>query len=273
MNVRIAALALLVVAAPAGGHDFWIQPDNFAIDPGSPVSFTFQVGHGKGRERWNNHQRIVALNDFSRGSRRDLRPQLRKGAQFDLAITGMMPGLHIVALQSTHAMSELPAIRFNDYAREEGLVPILAARKAAGTSNRPGREKYSRRAKALVQIGPPTAASQAFATRPIGLKLEIVPDRHPLALGPDRILPLHVLYNGRRLPNATVKLTNLGADERPVAVAVTDRTGRTRFRVPATGTWLLNVVWSEAVRNDPKVDFDTIFSSLTFGDERKPRRR
>lgn len=171
----------------------------------------------------------------------------------------------MIALQSNYAISELPAIRFNDYAREEGLVPILAARKSGGKTNAPGRERYSRRAKALIQVGPATPANQGFATRPIGLKLEIVPERSPYALGATRILPVHVLYNGRRLSNATVKLTNLGADERPVAVMITNRAGRAQFRVPATGAWLLNVVWSEPVRGDPKVDFDTTFSSLTFG--------
>jgi uncharacterized GH25 family protein len=66
------------------------------------------------------------------------------------------------------------------------------------------------------------------------------------------------------LPNATVKLTSLEADERPVATAVTDKFGRASFRIPAKGNWLLNVVWAEPI-NDRQVDFDTTFSSLTFG--------
>jgi uncharacterized GH25 family protein len=117
----------------------------------------------------------------------------------------------------------------------------------------------------MILVGSPDASNQLLATRPIGLKLEIVPDRNPYSLGPSRQLPLHVLYNGRRLPNATVKLTNLEADERPVATAVTDRSGRASFRVPPKGSWLMNVVWAEAVTGDPKVDFETTFSSLTFG--------
>ncbi|MEO7411658.1 MAG: DUF4198 domain-containing protein [Sphingomicrobium sp.] len=264
MKIRIAALGLLMAAAPAVGHDFWIQPIRFQVDPGTPIAATFQVGHGKFRDRWNNNQRIVALNDFLRGVPRDLRPQLRNGASYDLATSGAAPGLHVIAMQSNYATSELPAIRFNDYAREEGLAPILAARKAGGNNNAPGRERYSRRAKALVQVGPVTASNQAFATRAIGLKLEIIPDLNPYALGANRMLPVHVLYEGRRLPNATVKLTNLGADERPVAIAVTDRAGRARFRIPTSGAWLINVIWSEPVR-DPNVEFDTTFSSLTFG--------
>ena len=265
MKIRIAALSLLMIAYPAAAHDFWIQPTRFQVDPGTPIALTFQIGHGKFRDRWNNNKRILSLNDFYRGVPRDLRPQLRNGGSFDLAMSGAAPGLHVIALQSNYATSELPANRFNDYAREEGLVPIQAARKSGGKTNAPGRERYSRRAKALIQVGQSATASQAFATRPIGLKLEIVPDRNPYALGANRMLPVHVLYNGRRLPNATVKLTNLDSDERPVAIAVTDRAGRARFRVPTTGAWLINVIWSEAVRNDPKVEFDTTFSSLTFG--------
>ncbi len=265
MKIRIAALSLSLIAAPSFAHDFWIQPNVFQVEPKTPISFTFQVGHGKFRDRWNNNQRIVAVNDFHGGVRRDLRPQLRTGGNFDLAISGAAPGLHIIAMQSNHATSELPAIRFNDYAREEGLAPILIARKAEGKLNVAGRERYSRRAKALIQVGQVTAANQAFATRAIGLKLEIIPDVSPYALGANRMLPVHVLYNGRRLPGATVKLTNLGADERPVAIAVTDRTGRARFRIPASGAWLINVIWSDRVRDDPKVEFDTTFSSLTFG--------
>ena len=265
MKICIAALSMLMIAVPAPAHDFWIQPTKFQVEPQTAIPFTFQIGHGKFRDRWNNNQRILSLIDFHRGVPRDLRPQLRNGGPFDLIMSGAAPGLHVIAMQTKYATSELPAIRFDDYARAEGLVPIMAARNAAGKTNAPGRERYSRRAKALIQVGQATAANRAFATRPIGLKLEIVPDRNPYSLGANRILPVHVLYNGRRLPNATVKLTNLGADERPVAVMVTDHAGRAQFRVPATGAWLVNVIWSEPVRGDSKVDFDTTFSSLTFG--------
>ncbi|MGI8931798.1 MAG: DUF4198 domain-containing protein [Sphingomicrobium sp.] len=264
MKIRLAGLSLLLLATPALAHDFWIQPQHFRARPGAPLAFNFLVGHGKFRDRWNNNNRIMVLQEFSNRSKRDLRAGLRDGS-VDLVASFATPGLRLIAMQTSHSVSELPAIRFKDYAREEGLAPILAARRRAGTTNSAGREKYSRRAKSMIQIGQPLPTDQALATRPVGLKLEIVPDRNPYALDASRILPVHVLFNGRRLPYATVKLTNLGADERPVAIAVTDKAGRARFRVPATGQWLLNVVWAEPVRGDPKVEFDTTFSSLTLG--------
>lgn len=265
MKFHFAAVPLLLLATPALAHDFWIQPDRFQAAPGGPVSATFLVGHGDARERWGLNDRIILLGDFFNGRRQDRRGQLRSGGSSDLITSFKEPGLHVVGLQTNYATSELPAIRFNDYLKEEGLVPALAARKRDGKTDTVGRERYSRRAKALIQVGRQTAANQFYATRPIGLKLEIVPERNPYALGPSRQLPVHVLYNGRRLANATVKLTSLESDERPVAVVITDKAGRASFRVPPRGNWLLNVVWTEPVTGDPKVDFDTTFSSLTFG--------
>lgn len=265
MKIRIAALALLMISGPAAAHDFWIQPPRFQVEAGAPLQINFLVGHGKARDRWNNNDRIVMIGDFFNGRRADLRGRLSRSGAPDLIARFTAPGLHVVALQSNNAFSELPATRFNDYAKEEGLALITASRLRDGLTRQAGRERYSRRAKALIQVGRAAPANQAVATRPIGLTLEIVPDRNPYFLDKSRMLPLHVLYNGRRLANATVKLTNLDADERPVAVAVTDREGRVQFRVPASGQWLVNVVWGEPVKGDPKAAFSTIFSSLTFG--------
>lgn len=262
---KLAAFSLMLVAAPALAHDFWIQPARFQVAPGVALPVTFQVGHGKFRERWSNNDRITLLGDFFERGRSDRRSHLRSSGPADLVTSFAIPGLHVLGLQTTYAFSELPAVRFNDYAKEEGLALILAARKRSGKTDTPGRERYSRRAKALIQVGRQSGSGQTLATKPIGLKLEIVPERNPYALDSTRMLPVHVLYRGRRLANATVKLTNLRSDERPVAVAVTDRRGQARFRVPASGEWLLNVVWGEPVANDPRVDFDTTFSSLTFG--------
>jgi uncharacterized GH25 family protein len=273
MKVGIVGLSLLLVAAPVVAHDFWIQPERFQVAPSAPLSVTFQIGHGEARERYANNDRIVLLGNFFNGRRLDRRSELRSSGPADLVTRFAEPGLHVLGLQTNHAFSELPASRFNDYAKEEGLVSVIATRQRERKTNRPGRERYSRRAKALILVGTPTTSNQLLATRPIGLKLEIVPDRNPYALGPSRQLPLYVLYNGRRLPNATVKLTSLEADERPVAVAVTDKSGRASFRVPARGSWLVNVVWAEPVKGDPKVDFDTTFSSLTFGYQNDGRRR
>lgn len=274
MRIGLVILPLLFVAVPASAHDFWIQPVRFQVQPGAPLAGTFQVGHGTLRQRWGlGADRILLFADFFGGERRNRKGDLRGREPADF-VTRLAPsGVHVLAMQSTYAISNLPAVRFNDYAKEEGLLPAIAARRKARKLNSPGRERYSRRAKALIEVGEQTRSNQAWATLPIGLRLEIVPERNPYGLGPSRKLPLHVLYNGRRLANATVKLTNLESDAKPFAIAVTNRAGRATFRVPPTGGWLLNVVWTEPVKGDSRVDFDTTFSSLTFGYGRARRPR
>ncbi|MDQ3074300.1 MAG: DUF4198 domain-containing protein [Pseudomonadota bacterium] len=273
MKLRLLTLSLALIATPVMAHDFWLQPVRFQVAPNAPLGATFLVGHAALRERWSNNDRIIALNDVFTGGRTDRRGDLQGSGEFDLVSRFSAPGIHVLGMQSNYAFSDLPAIRFNDYAKLEGLALVIAARARGGKDNAPGRERYSRRAKSLVQVGAQTAPNQQVATRPIGLKLEIIPDRNPYALGASRMLPVHVRYNGRRLANATVKLTNLGNDAKPVAEVVTNRNGQATFRIPAGGNWLLNVVWSEPVAGDARVDFDTTFSSLTFGYPGAPRVR
>ena len=264
MKLRLITLSFGLVAAPVLAHDFWLQPTRFQVATNAPLEAIFLVGHAALRERWRNNDRIVVMKSVFARRATDLRSGLRTG-KVDLVTRFSVPGLHVLGMQGNYAFSDLPGIRFDDYAKEEGLALIVAARQRSGNVATPGRERYSRRAKALVQVGMQTPSNQTQATQPIGLKLEIVPDRNPYALDASRILPVHVLYNGRRLANATIKLTNLGNDEKPLAVAITDRAGRARFLIPAQGDWLLNVVWGEPVTGNSRFDFDTTFSSLTFG--------
>ena len=260
-------LAVVLATAPLAAHDFWIQPLRFQGAVGAPFPATFLLGHAAFRQRWGlGADHIPLLTDIGPGKQRDIRGDLKAvGGTNDLVTQFVSPGLHIIAMQSSYALSDLPSLRFNDYARAEGLALTIASRNRSGTTNGNGRERYSRRAKALIQVGVQTPANQQLATRAIGLKLEIVPERNPYALDASRMLPVRVMYQGRRLPGATVKLTSLEFDAKPIAVAITDRNGRASFRVPSVGDWLVNVIWSEPVKGDPNADFDTTFSSLTFG--------
>lgn len=271
----LAAALLLPCTTVAFAHDFWIQPPAFRVPPDRPVPFNLLVGHGQYRERWQGDgSLIVTLADLAPGGRFDLRNRFRAfGRTVDVFAPARDPGLHILMMQTRPVPSNLPFGRFNEFIREEGLTPIINARLHAGTVSTPGREFYSRRAKALVQVGPPSGRPDPRVTKPLGLSLEIVPERDPYALGKDRTLPVHVLYEGRRLPGALVKLRDLHNDEIPVAMARTDRNGRAVFRIPATGQWLVNVVWSRPLKGDVRADFDTVFSSLTFGYDPLPTTR
>lgn len=260
-------ITLFALAAPVAAHDFWIQPLIFDAPVNTPVPFTIQVGHGTFRQRWGAAiERIVRFDDIGpNGALTDRRTALlQPGGPTDGAVTFNTPGIHMLVLQTTLAQSELPSIRFNDYIKVEGMIPAIATRDRLHLTDTPGRENYSRRAKALVQVGDSTAP-QPQLTRPVGLTLEIVPQRNPYALAPTDPLPVQILYEGRPLAGALVKLNNLDFDARPIETHLSDARGMADFHPPRRGRWQLNVIWTKALTGNPKADFDTVFSSLTFG--------
>jgi uncharacterized GH25 family protein len=260
-------LGLFTVSATA--HDFWIQPNDYWVNPLTADAFSFQVGHGPFRQRSPIPlNRIAGFEAISMdGSKIDLRDRLQLGGQADDGhIAFSKPGTYVLVMETdARAQSHLPAIRFNDYLKVEGLTPALEQRERTHRMSADGSENYSRRAKALMQVGPPEAGSQGQVTEPLGLTLEIVPEQNPYALPQPSTLRVRVIFEGQALAGALVKLTNLEHDEAPFEMHLTDREGRARFAMPAHDAWLLNVIWTKVLPDTRETDFETFFSSLSFG--------
>lgn len=265
----LAALALMCIGMhSARGHDFWVQPASYWAAPGTDLPFTLQVGHGPFRQRsLIPLSRILRFDAIGQdGGRVNLRSRLQLGGRIsDGAVAFPAPGTYLLVLQTdARAYSLLPAIRFNDYLRYEGLTPALEYRERTHRMAMDGSESYSRQAKALVQVGS-SSGPQPQATKPVGLVLEIVPDIDPYAVPRPSTLPVHVLYEGRRLAGALVMLTNLQHDANPVEVHLTDRNGEAEFVASQSGEWLLNVIWTRVAPGAADTDYETVFSSLSFG--------
>ena len=264
--VGFAASAALF-AAPLVAHDFWLQPPKFWVRAGESVAIKFLVGHGAAREQSAiAGKRISRFDTIGPQGLADRKRDLGTGgADSGAALTFARPGIYIVAMATNNASSDLPGPRFTEYATAEGLTNVLALRAARGDTNKPGRELYSRRAKTLIQVGAPGVAAQSHVIKPVGLDLEIVPLRNPYAIGGASQLPIRVLFKGRPLAGALVKLTNLAADAQPVEIRRSDAAGRAVFTARRAGEWQFNVVWSEPISDNRAAEFVTVFSSLTFG--------
>ena len=263
---RLQAVAVaLALTTPVVAHDFWLQPRGFQFPAPANAPFVVLVGHGPARERWaGDPARLLFLRSVGPTGVQDHRSDLIQGGASTGVLRFSAPGTYVMVMQTTPALSVLPAMRYTSYATEEGLTLPLAMRARTGQANSDGRETYSRRLKSLIQVGNSTQP-QPWITRPVGLSLEIVPERDPYHLAPGERLPVRILFEGHPLPGALVKLTNLDYDTRPVEMHRSDGAGRTSFAVPDRGAWLVNVIWSKPISSNPTADFETTFSSLTFG--------
>ena len=264
----LAAGALALACGPqaAAAHEFWIQPERFWLPVDASTPMILQVGTGTERQRSRLPVRRVLRFDATApdGAASDLRPALTLGAETaDGALGFSRPGAYVVTLRSdAAAQSHLSAARFNAYAEEEGLTPALETRAARGLQAIDASERYSRQTKALIQVG--DGGDQDAVTRPVGLTLEIVPETSPYALPRPASLPVRVLYEGRPLAGALVKITDLAHDAAPREQHRTDGEGRAGFAMPGDGAWMMDVVWTKPLA-DEGVDFETVFSSLSFG--------
>lgn len=268
--VPFAALLMgLMYGVSAGAHDFWVQPAEYWLQPQIASSMTLQVGHGPFRQRSPIPPgRITRFETIGPdGIAIDMRGTLHVGGSADDgALKFSQPGAYVLVLETDNrAQSHLPAIRFNDYLKVEGLTPALEQRERLHQTDRDGSENYSRRAKSIVQIGPPEANSQIQVTRPLGLPLEIIPEANPYARPQPTALPVRVIYEGQPLQGALVKLTHLENDAAPLEAHLTDGMGRATFVMPTEGSWLLNVIWTKPLPRSRETDFETTFSSLSFG--------
>lgn len=266
MKRFLTIAAVLATAAPALAHDMWIATPTYRIADGAPADVLLRVGHADEEDAWNAPwERIHSFRSYGPQGVVDQQAALAvpPAAGKPNAVVALKgAGTHIVALESYHSTSTLAADKFNAYLDTEGLDTAKAERARTGKSNTPGIELYSRRTKMLVQVGPVPSDT---VLKPIGQTLEIVPLVNPYSRGNETALPVRVLFQGRPLSGAQVRLLPLGIKDGPVQKVRSDGDGRATFAVPDRGKWLIMVVHARPMRGNPTAAFDTIFASLTFG--------
>jgi uncharacterized GH25 family protein len=268
---RRIALGLLIglgFARDGAAHAFWVQPSDFWVTPRAAISLSLQVGDAFSQQRSPiPPERITRFQAIGPGGdAKDARGGTLRFAE---------PGAYLVVLETDNrGYSRQSAERFNAYLEAEGLTPALAYRTRTHQMHVDGFERYSRAAKSLVLVGARNSSGRDCITRPLGLRLEIVPQVNPYDVPRPAQFPVRVLYDGRPLAGALVKLMNLEwdldvADQRRTNVA-----GIAAFAMPATGRWLISVIWTERLTNASDADYETTFSSLTFGvpSSRQPAR-
>jgi uncharacterized GH25 family protein len=253
------ALVLLAVAGPAGAHDFWIEPDAAEPAVGGLVRLRLLVGHGTEREEYPRTERHL-VRFWSRGPGGEAEVPGLAGVSPAGLLRPAKPGLHVVAYRSRPTKHVMEAAAFEAYLAEEGLDEALRVRRERGHADRPGREAFSRCAKALLAVG--GSAEGAFRERS-GLDLELLPLENPCLLVPPADLPLSLLWKGEGAPGVRVS-AYLSEDPAHTVAGRTDEEGRVRLRLGKPGRWIVRSVHIRAVEGDPETDWESTWASLTF---------
>jgi uncharacterized GH25 family protein len=259
MRRVLASLALLAAAGAARAHEFWIEPSRYEPAPGELVKLRLFVGEnleGEGvprNEVWIDRFDAIRAGTPARIAGLD-------GSDPAGLVRPDREGPIVVAYASVPTYIEIDPAKFETYLEADGLDAPKAARAKSGASGSPGRERFSRCAKALLSVG---GRSGMSVTKPAGLTLELVPESDPHTLKPGDPLTVRLWYLGKPLAAALVKARDRVQAAEPIEIR-TDASGRATLRLPRAGRWLIHAVHMTAARGDPRADWESFWASLTF---------
>jgi uncharacterized GH25 family protein len=253
-------LAVIALSgAPVFAHDMWIAPTTFSPEVGQTVGVRLRVGQDLLGDPLPRDPALV--NQFVVEDAAGRKPIYgRDGADPAGLLRVAMPGLLVIGYRSNPSAVELPADKFNQYLKEEGLEAIAALRARRNETAATAHELFSRCAKSLVLSESP---SEAQGDRPLGFALELVAERNPYALRAGEDLPVRLRYENRPLAGALVVAMNrLNPSEK--LAARTDNAGRVRFRLRPGGMWLIKAVHMVPAPAGVGAQWVSFWASLTF---------
>jgi uncharacterized GH25 family protein len=250
---------LSLLAVPLLAHDMWIEPASFCPAAGQMVAIKLRVGQDLLGDPIPRDPSLIDQFIFEDAEGR--KPVVgRPGADPAGILRINVPGLHVIGYSSNPSPVELPAEKFNQYLKEEGLESVLAARAGRNQTGARAREIFSRCAKSLVYSGAPTAGQ---ADRLLGFTLELVAERNPYTIRAGEDLPVRLTYEKRPLAGALVVAMNrLNPSEK--LSARSDTAGRVRFRLLPGGMWLIKAVHMVSAPAGSNAEWASYWASLTF---------
>ena len=253
-SLTVAALAL-----PLFAHDMWIEPTTFSPEPGQIVGLKLRVGQDLLGDPLPRNPALI--HQFVVEDAAGRKPVAgRDGSDPAGFLRVAAPGLLLVGYGSNPSAVELPADKFNQYLKEEGLEAVASLRASRNQTGAKAQELFSRCAKSLVLSGRPAAAQ---ADRQLGFTLELVAERNPYAIPAGADLPVRLTYEKRPLAGALVVAMNrLNPAEKLSARTGSD--GRVRFRLQSRGLWLIKAVHMVPAPAGASAQWASFWASLTF---------
>ncbi|SMX46764.1 DUF4198 domain-containing protein [Actibacterium lipolyticum] len=254
---------MLISAASAQAHEFWISPESYQIAPDDPIRADIRVGQNlKGSayayipKRFERFDLIVGDSVIPVEGRMGDRP----------AMVTIPPesGMAIVVHETTDTiLTYTDWDKFLTFVTDKHFPDALEQHAARGLPETGFRESYRRFAKSLIAVG-----DGAGTDRPVGLETEIVALSNPYTDDMTNGLPVQVLYNGSPRQNAQVEVFDKAPDGKVTVTQIfTDPLGHATIPVARGHEYLLDAVILRSTGND---DFEagpvwhSLWAALTF---------
>jgi len=241
MNRKIVStVCILVCITLVQAREFWLQPDKFIFQPGENLLLSFNVGENFMGGRWNlGRQAIIRLERHQLGKMNNLSSLIKDGDKNPIPIPLQEEGTHLVLMESNNSFLERESDSFNEFLKSEGQDDILAQREKTNSLAKPGKEVYSCHTKLLVQVGDKKDDTFRKAD---GFPIEIIPEKNPYTLRKGDPLRFKIVYQGKPLFGARVKVWNRYDNRTTLQNIYTEKNGVIETRISNPGPWMVTVV-------------------------------
>lgn len=269
-TITLATLALFLAAVgTAFAHDTWLLPTSLRIPVGRAISLSLTSGEA------------FPVDDFAINATRVMRAEARLAGR-TTTLTGARPatlslryrwrpmqaGVATIAVELAPKTLSLSADKVDEYLDDIAASPALRARWAGQPQPRRWRESYSKHAATFVRVGNPRADSSW--ARPLGLGLEIIPERDPTSLRAGDTLGVRVLRSGIPLSGFMLGAHRAGGTA-PTFVS-TDAAGRARVVLPSAELWMLAGT-DLRPSTSPNLEWESDFATVTLSVQPRTRGR
>jgi len=262
MRNLLVVVGLLTSISAGYAHDYYLLPDTFTPAVNKPVVVRLHLGDGFTSDGEKAFDPRLASTFQLVGPKHtmDLNKEWREEVKAP-TLKLSDKGTHWLRLDRLPRQITLDAEKFNSYLADEGLQSILEQRRKEKEDKEPGRERYSRCLKCLLQADD---VRDEAATKPLGQKLEIVPQTHPAAVAKGKTLAVTVLFDAKPLADVALTAYRREGDKVHKQTLRTDKEGVASVRIDGGGVWLLRLVHMQGCPDRKEADWESYWSALTF---------
>lgn len=264
-TVAIAAALLLLAVVAAEAHDLFLKLDSYWLAPNTRVRVRMLNGTFTRSENSVTRDRVRDLSVAGAGGVTHPTDEGWRdaGDTTVFEITTGAPGTYVIGVSTNPKTLALAGTEFNAYLREEGVLDVLARRRA--------RRAWAEGTRALRQA---REGDRAGGRRPHRCLCDRarLPGRagaleNPYALHVGDTLRVRALVDGAPAAGVTVIAgRQTTARERPRQRTVrADSAGIARIPLAGRGTWFVKFIRMAPVAGDSTLDYESKWATLTFG--------
>lgn len=258
LTIFISLLACTTLSA----HDLFIKLEQYALQPGAPVTIPVLNGTFAASEGSVAPDRLADLSLLSPAGRQHLDKRHWAVAD-DTSYIKVQPehlGIHVVGVSTKAREITLSGAQFNEYLAHDGIPDILAARKNADPS-KDVLEVYEKHVKAVFQVGGEVAGPFDGV---MGYPAEIVLLNNPYVMAVGDEIRVRCLVGGRPAGNQFILA---GGEQQGIAFeemsARTDANGEAGFRLDRAGKWYLRFIHMTP-SGEEGIDYRSKWATITF---------